>query len=108
MAYRSHLAEDLAPLLSLTEDDYTVGIEVEMPEEDASVEIKYRSRLTEKQLEGGIDIAYLPTIHFIASMDSEKVRIHIPFLDKRIFTYNYTEEKQVFLPNCFRKMNWRK
>ncbi len=97
MAYRSHLAEDLAPLLSLAEDDHTISIEVEMPEEDAAVEIKYRSQPSEKQLEGGIDITYLPTIHFIASMDSEKVRIHIPFLDKRIFTYNYMEEKTGFL-----------
>ncbi len=101
MAYRSHLAEDLAPFLILAEEDHTIGVEVEMPEEDVAVEIQYRSSPLEKQLEGGIDIAYLPTIHFIASVNPEKVKIHIPFLGKRIFTYNYTKEKTGFLTELF-------
>ena len=101
MAYRSHLAEDLAPFLVLAEDDYTLGMEVEMPEENAKVEVQYRSQPSEKQLEGGIDVSYFPTIHFFASVNSEKVKIHIPFLDKRIFTYNYTEKKTGYLTEIF-------
>ncbi len=101
MAYRSHLAEDLAPFLVLAGDDYTLGMEMEMPDENAKLEIEYRSGTSEKQLEGGIDIAYLPTIHFIAAVTPDEVKIHIPFLDKRIFTYNYTEEKTGYLTELF-------
>ena len=101
MSYHSHLAEDLAPFLILAEDEYTLGLEIEMPEENTTVELQYCSLPSQKQLTGGVDVSYFPTIHFIAEVTPEKVKLHIPFLDKRIFTYNYTEEKTGYLTEMF-------
>lgn len=101
-SYRSHLAEDMAPVaLIMAKQDYTLGLEVEMPEDDMTVGMEYRSLPSEKQVAISVDMSFFPTVHMIASMTPEKVGIHIPILDKRIFTYYIGKEKTGYLAEAF-------
>ena len=101
-AYRSRLAEDMAPVALITaREDYTVGLEVEMPDEDMTMEMEFRSLPSEKQMAFSFDMSFFPTIHMIASVTPEKVGVHIPILDKRIFTYYIGKEKTGYLAEAF-------
>ncbi len=101
-SYRSRLAEDVAPVaLIMAKQDYTLGLEVEMPEDDMTVGMEYRSLPSEKQVALSVDMSFFPTVHMIASMTPEKVGIHIPILDKRIFTYYIGREKTGYLAEAF-------
>lgn len=82
-------------------DNYTVEATVEMEEEYSDVELEMSVALAvkgkDKQLSGVVNYSsswdYLPEIEFISQLNSKQVKLAIPSLDDRVFTYNYVEEK---------------
>lgn len=90
-------------------DNYTVEATVEMEEEYSDVDLEVSAALAvkgkDKQLSGVVNYSslsdYLPEIEFISQIDSKQVKLAIPSLSDRVFTYNYVEEKDGFLVDSF-------
>ncbi len=67
-------------------------IEVSSQFEDFDVDILYLAEPSKMQLTGNVE-SRLIDIDFIAEMTSDQIRFKIPVKDRRMFTYNYREEK---------------
>ncbi len=92
---QSHLTKNLAAFGKLTSNDYTVNVEVE--DVSSSIELQYSSSRSEKQLLGSVSYLWIPDIDFAAGLTASQLKLQIPSLDDRVFTYNYVEEKDGYI-----------
>lgn len=106
VGYESPLTEDIRVLAKLFSGSYTADMKLKT--QGAAVTAQYRCGPSEKQLAGSVDFIFLPAVDFLVSVTPSAVRIQLPDLDGRIFTYHYLEEKSGYLTKIFREEDLEK
>lgn len=98
-----HLIQNLEALNLLSEDSYTVGAAVKMDDgwDKIAYDVQYSVSSSEKQASGNISVdSYWGEeydIDFVAAITSSQVKLQLPEMDSRVFSYNYKEEKDGYL-----------
>ena len=92
----THLADALEKLSILRSDNYTVDYRMEIDEEDIDMDIEYANSPQKKWMSGNVRYEYL-RFSFMAELTSSQLRVKLPDLSERVFTYNFQEKKTGFI-----------
>lgn len=95
-AEKGALAEDLAISDIMESKKYTMSIGAEV--EGVDINVDYRVNKSELQIAGEVGASGIFGIDFIAGIADDELKVQIPYVSDKVFTYNYVEEKNGYLP----------
>lgn len=91
----SMLMDNLEGLSLMESKSFTM--EMDMNIEGNSIDATLSSNNSEKQISGTANFEDVPSIEFLAGIDSDEVKAQIPMLGDTVFVYNYQKEKTGYL-----------
>lgn len=92
---KNHFAEVFYNAAAFRSDEYTFELDGESSEYDVSA--SYLVGQSQQQFIGTVNVPSAPQVSLQCELTDEQLRVQIPMVSSRVFTYDYTKEKTGYL-----------